>query len=554
MRTHKSKPTTRLPGWGGATLWRAAVPVVLAGLVPCMPPAAAQEPSAAAPPGIAPIRAPFPMPQLQRPVFADRVFSIVDHGAKAGEGHLNTGAFRKAIEACSESGGGTVLVPAGRWLTGAIHLRSNVNLHLEEGAVVCFPSDLALYLPVVHDRIMGVECHNYSPFIYAPHAENIAVTGKGTLEADGHWWYAWAEEHKHGTKQGDPREAASKEPLATRKFGKGAGVEGLRPSFIVPWKAKNVLIEGVTLRNIPLWAVRAVYTTNIIVRDISVWGVAGRHGLEKVSHNNAGVCLDSCRNGLVEYVRIETMDDAVVVRSGLNEDGLKINIPSENIVVRNYSATDIHTGSGGIVFGSETSGGIRNVHVHDAVFERADRGIRFKSTRGRGNVVEDIWIENIRMKDIRRHAISFSTSYSNPVEGGPAPLFRNIRIANVRCDNVATNEGKPSAALYMSGLPDMWLENFSFRDIRITNARKGAQISRARNITLENFQLQASKGPAVSLDDCRRVTLRHTDLQGPDAALSVRGTRTAELDVDVPAARVRFADDVDPAVVQSVVK
>ncbi len=477
------------------------------------------------PAAIAPIKAPFKMPQLKRPTFPDRTFNIRDYGAvecrpQDDEQNMSTDAIGQAIKACNKAGGGKVLIPKGYWLSGAIHLKSNVNLHVAEGAVVHFPSRPQLYLPVVHDRIVGVECYNYSPFVYAPNVENIAITGRGTLQAEGDWWWDWAVNNNRGDYHS--REAASKQPLATRKFGKGAGIEGLRPSFIVPWKAKNVLIEGITLRNIPLWAVRAVYTENIIIRDITVHGVAGRHGLEKVSHNNAGVCLDSCKNGLVEYIHIETMDDAVVLRSGLNEDGLKINIPSENIVVRNYAASDIDTGSGGIVFGSETSGGIRNVYVHNARFERADRGIRFKSTRGRGNVVENIYIENIRMKDIHAEAIIFNTSYPGAIAGGPAPQFRNIYISNIECDTAAT-------AISMVGLPEKWLENFRFKDVKITNAGNGAFLNRAKNITFENVTIQASRGPAITIDNCYKVTLKNASLQGKDTALSVKGPETGKI-------------------------
>jgi polygalacturonase len=500
----------------------------------------AGETSADVPYEIAPIQAPFEMPQLKRPMFADRTFNIVDYGAKGDGTTINTEAFRKAITACNSAGGGKVLVPAGKWLTGAIHLKSNVHLYLAEGAIVYFPSDLELYLPVVHDRIMGVECYNYSPFIYAPHAENIAITGKGTLEADGYWWYQWAQEHRHGTRQGDSREVAAKDLLSERKYGKGAGIEGLRPSFIVPWKAKNVLIEGITLRNIPLWAIRAVYTENIIVRDINVWGVAGRHGLEKVSRNNAGICLDSCKNGLIEYVHVETTDDAIVVRSGLNEDGLKINIPSENIVVRHYKATDIDTGSGGIVFGSETSGGVRNVYVHDAVYERSDRGIRFKSTRGRGNVVENIWIDNIRMHDIHMYAISFNTSYPGAVRG-PAPLFRNIHIKNVEIDQAANG-------IVMGGLPEMWLENYTFKNIKITNARTGVEMSNVRNLSMENVEVQSTKGPAVSLNNCRYIVFKDTKFQGQEGPLRIRGSQTDVVDVDVPADQIQFEKDASVSV------
>ena len=215
---------------------------------------------------IAPIKAPFDMPQLQRPVFAERVFNIVDYGAvqckwEDNKKRKSTDAIAQAIQACSESGGGKVLIPAGDWITGAIHIKSNVNLHLAEGAVVHFSNDLTDYLPLVHIRSEGIECYNYSPLIYAPQAKNIAITGKGTLHGHGRWWWQWYEKHYH-----QDRIKASKVPLTQRPFGKGAGMEGLRPSFIMPWKAKNILIEGVTLIESPMWNVHPVYSENIIVR------------------------------------------------------------------------------------------------------------------------------------------------------------------------------------------------------------------------------------------------------------------------------------------------
>ncbi|MBS3771971.1 MAG: glycoside hydrolase family 28 protein [Bacteroidales bacterium] len=479
----------------------------------------------AVPRKIASIDAPFDMPRLKRPKFPDQTFNIRDYGAKAKKGFINTEAIAKTIKACSEAGGGTVLIPAGEWLTGPIHLKSNINLRITKGAVVHFPSEPKTYLPVVPDRIKGVECYNYSPFIYAPNVENIAITGKGMLKAEGDWWWEWALKYERGAKQGEPRRIATKTTLSRRNYGKGAGAEGLRPSFIVPWKSKNILVEGITLKNVPLWAVRAVYSKNIIVRDISVLSVAGRHGIEAVSHNNAGVCLSSCKNALIEYPHIETTDDAIVVRSGYNEDGRKIGIPSENVVVRHFTAKHIGTGSGGIVFGSETAGGIRNVYVHDAYFEGADRGIRFKTERGRGNIVENIYIENIRMKSIDYEAITFNTYYTGPDVRGPAPLIRNIHIDSVECDGANT-------AIRMVGLPEKWLENLWFNDIKITNSKSGALLKRIKNAHFDNIILEASKGPAMTIFDGFQITLKNMNLQGEDEPLMIKGSETGAIDVD----------------------
>ncbi len=183
---------------------------------------------------IAPIKAPFDMPQFKRPLFSDRAFDIRDYGAvqckwEDDEKHKSTEAIHKAIIACHKGGGGKVLIPRGDWLTGAIHLKSNVNLHIAEGAVVHFSNDLADYLPVVHVRCEGVEAYNYSPLIYAPHVENIAITGQGTLHGHGRWWWRWARNNDRGN-----RIEASKVPLEERRYGKGDGREGMRPTFIVP--------------------------------------------------------------------------------------------------------------------------------------------------------------------------------------------------------------------------------------------------------------------------------------------------------------------------------
>ena len=207
---------------------------------------------------IAPISAPFEMPQLQRPSFPDRTFDIRDYGAvlcrwEDTDRRKSTAAIQKAIEACHEAGGGRVVIPKGDWLTGAIRLRSHVNLHIAEGAVVHFSNDLADYLPLVHVRCEGVEAYNYSPLIYAPNAENIAITGRGTLHGHGRWWWQWGKTHGKGD-----RIAAAKVPLKERRYGKGGGREGMRPTFIVPWKARNILIEGITLDESPMWNVHPV--------------------------------------------------------------------------------------------------------------------------------------------------------------------------------------------------------------------------------------------------------------------------------------------------------
>jgi polygalacturonase len=483
---------------------------------------------------IAPIKAPFAMPQLKRPAFADRVFNIVDYGALQckwadSDKRKSTKAIAKAIEACHAAGGGKVLIPAGDWLTGAIHLKSNVNLHVAAGATLHFSNDLADYLPLVHIRSEGVECYNYSPLIYAPRVENIAITGKGTLHGHGRWWWQWRKENYRMD-----RRQASKIPLKQRPYGKGGGMEGLRPSFILPWKAKNVLIEGITLIESPMWNVHPVYSENIIVRGISIYSLD--------SPNGDGVNPDSCKNVLIEYNHFETGDDAVTIKSGLNEDGLQIGIPCENIVVRNFTARDVRTGSGGIVFGSETSGGIRNVYVHDAEFDGCDRGIRFKTARGRGNVIENIYIENVRMKNIERQAINFNSYYDREAVG-KSPLIRNISIHNVQVNGART-------ALEMIGLPEKWLENIKIKDALFENVHNGAVGHRVKELTLENVTIKSTSRP-VSLHDVFEVSIKDIDLHGQQPPVQFSGSESGAIEIKgLDLDSVEIEADVPPKAVK----
>ena len=432
------------------------------------------------PENIAPVNAPFEMPQLDRPDFPDETFDIRDYGAQSMEQDENfksTGAIHKAIEAAHRNGGGRVLIPEGEWLSGPIHLMSHINLHLADGAVIHFSQDKQDYLPVVRYRHEGVETYNYSPLIYAYKVKNVAITGRGVLEAHGEHWWKWGESQ--------PRAIATQVPLSRRDFGKGSGMEGMRPNFVVFWKSEDILVEGITLNDSPMWNVHLIYTKRAIVRDVTV------NSLD--SPNGDGVVLDSAEDILVEYNHFETGDDAVVLKSGFNEEGLEIDIPTKNIVVRNFEARKVRTGSGGIVFGSETSGGIKNIYVHNAYFEGSDRGIRFKTERGRGNVIENIYIRDIEMKDINNQAINFNTFYTGPEATGPAPLIRNIDIRDIQIDGVPE-------AITLIGLPEKWLENITLENIRVTNAESGARITRVKNLTMKNVDISSDERAMIATD------------------------------------------------------
>lgn len=486
---------------------------------------------------IAPVDAPFDMPALKRPIIPDRTFNILEFGAKMmrqDKAEKCTEAIHRAIDAAYDAGGGRVLIPEGEWLTGPIHLKSNINLHLADRATIYFSEDKNDYLPVVPQRVEGVEVFNYSPLIYAYKVKNVSITGNGVLEGQGQHWIEWWRNNRANTN----RQQATKFSLFRRKnFGKGAGKEGLRPNFVVFWKSENILIEGITLNESPMWNIHLIYTQKAIVRNITV------NSLD--SPNGDGIVLDSSKDLLIEYNHLKTGDDAIVIKSGFNEEGLKINIPTKNVVIRNFYAYDVRTGSGGVVFGSETSGGIRNIYVHDALFEECDRGIRFKTARGRGNVTENIYIRNIRLKNIRREAINFNTFYSGSNAVGPSPLIRNVDIRDIQIDGVP----KP---IVLIGLPEKWLENIHLENIDIINAKEGARITRVKNLTLKNVDIESDER-ALEIEDAFECRLEKITLKDKvnKPSLLLKGQHTGAVYIPgYPLTRIEFGNCLGESVLE----
>ncbi len=484
---------------------------------------------------IAPTSPPFDMPVLERPEFPDQTFDIRDFGAVDMEedtAYINTNAFHKAIEAAHRAGGGKVLVPAGDWLSGPIHLMSNINLHVSEGATIYFSTNKEDYLPVVKQRHEGVEAFNYSPMIYAYKLSNVAITGNGVLDAQGDHWWEWYREHG-----APPRAIASRVPLSRRNFGKGSGMEGMRPNFVIFWESDNILVEGITLLDSPMWNVHLIYSNKAIIRNITINSLRAPNG--------DGVVIDSSKDVLVEYNHFETGDDAVVLKSGLNEDGLQIDIPTENVVVRNFEAREVRTGSGGVVFGSETSGGIRNVYVHNALFDGSDRGIRFKTERGRGNVIENIFIHDIQMSNITYEAINFNTYYTGPGVTGPSPLIRNIHISDIHIDGVPN-------AIVLTGLPEKWLENVNLKNIVVANSEKGVRITRVKDLTFENIEIHSNER-AMIVEDAYEFTMTDVSLHDSydGVPLLFKGFHTGALFIpDFPLDQIEFQDGLSSDIIR----
>ncbi|MBN1588841.1 MAG: glycoside hydrolase family 28 protein [Pirellulales bacterium] len=439
---------------------------------------------------IEPIDAPFAMPRLGRPEFPDQTFNIEEFGAIGDGKKKNTEAFRKAIRACSAAGGGRVLVPKGRWFTGPIHLKSNVNLHFEEGAELHFSDKFEDYLPPVFTRWTGFEVYNYSPLIYAVDCENVAVTGRGKLFGHGEAWWGWKKRDEKTARHIYQNQVLKGIPPKERIY--GTPEAALRPQFISPTRCKNVLLEGFTVAGPgPFWTMDILYCENVVVRDLSVHTTGGP--------NTDAINLSSSKNVLVEYCLIDSGDDCVTMKSGLNEEGWRIGRPTENVVVRFVKGLRCH---GGIVIGSEMSGGVRNLLAHDCEFDGSSIGLRLKSNRARGGVVEKIWYRDIKMTRLGGFAISINTNYGSYMaskDGKAWPLFRDIAIENVTCD-------RARAALRMLGNENQPIENITLENVSI-NAREGMSFHWVNGLTLKNVDCRPAQGGAFRFEHCKDVVV-----------------------------------------------
>jgi unsaturated rhamnogalacturonyl hydrolase len=416
--------------------------------------------------------------RIVAPVFPDRDFPITDFGARPG-GDI-TAAIRAAIAACHAGGGGRVIVPAGEWRTGAIHLKSNVNLHLAEGAVLRFSTDPADY-PLVFTRWEGVECMNYSSLIYAFGQENIAVTGAGTLDGQADWttWWAWNDKQKGGVRQQAGRDrlfaqAEAGVPVAERVMGGGSF---LRPNFIQTYRCRNVLIAGVRLINSPMWVIHPVLSTNVIVRGIAV-----------VSHgtNNDGCNPESSRDVLIEDCIFDTGDDCIAIKSGRNADGRRLATPSENIIVRNCVMKDGH---GGVVLGSECSGGIRNVFVEHCTMDspELDRALRFKNNAVRGGVLENVFMRHVQIGRVGEAVLTIDLLYEEGAGGAFQPVVRNVQLDQI------TSTASPRV-LFIRGFEGAVIDDIRISDSTFNGVSEAEVVSHTGRITLNRVTLNPAKG------------------------------------------------------------
>ena len=397
------------------------------------------------------------------PDFPDQTYDITYYGA-VGDGITDcTEAFKSAIKECSNNGGGKVIVPQGYFLTGSIYLLSNVNLTVMENAVIKFSTDPNKYLPAVFTRWEGVECMNYSPLIYSYGEENIAITGSGVLDGQGNnnnWW-SWKGNKEDGWKEGMPNQnkgrnllfdmAENNVPPKERILGKGYF---LRPNFFQPYKCKNILVEEVTFKDSPMWFLHPVLCENVTLRNVTVEGLGP---------NNDGFDPESSKNILIKNCYFNTGDDCIAIKSGRNNDGRRINVPSENIVIQNCVMKEGH---GGVVIGSEISGGVRNVFAEDCLMSspNLERAIRIKTNSIRGGTIENVFVRNVKVGEVSEAVLKIDFYYEEGDEGEFTPEVKNIRLENIESQ-------KSAYAIWIKAYDRSPVKNLSLKDCRFTNVK-----------------------------------------------------------------------------------
>jgi polygalacturonase len=422
--------------------------------------------------------------RVKPPTFASRVFDIAKYGARADGTTLNTAAIARAIAECVKAGGGRVLVPAGTFLTGAIHLKSNVELHVAEGATLKFDTRPSSY-PIVFTRWEGMELMNYSPLIYAYQEKNIGITGKGTLDGQGsaeHWWAwkgPWGGTTAYGWTEGMPDQRPARKklfdmaeagvPVKDRVFGEGSM---LRPPFIQPYLCENVLIADVRVRNSPFWNIHPVLCRNITLRGVDIFG----HG-----PNNDGVDPESVDHMLIEDCNFDTGDDCIAVNSGRNADGRRLATPSQNIVIRHCRMKEGH---GGVVVGSQISGGARWVFAENCRMDSPDLwyAIRFKNNALRGGLLENFYYRDLDVGQVGRAAITCDFNYEEGANGPFIPQLRNVVVERLRVRNAVR-------VLDSQGLPRAPVSDITIRDCEFGGVTQPSIIKYTREVKLEKVRV-----------------------------------------------------------------
>ena len=465
----------------------------------------------------------FKMPKVELPSFPGSTYNVADYGADPTGIQLATEAIQKAIDECNAEGGGTVIIPAGIYTTGPITLKSNVRLYTDYNCLVLFDPNLDLY-EMTDTWFEGIPTKRCNSPLNAYQAENIAITGHGTFNGNGDWWrpvkkakMTDGQWKKHLKEKGGivanniwyPDEGSviaqgycvdQNVPVITDDSLWEQCKSFLRPVLLHFVECKNILLEGVTFENSPAWNLHPMDCENLILRDLNVrnpW----------YSQNGDGVDVESCKNVVISRCSFDVGDDAICMKSGKDKPGRDKGIPTENVIV---DECVVYHGHGGFVCGSEMSGGIKNVQVTNNLYIGTDVGLRFKSTRGRGGVVENIFIKDVNMVNIPNEGLLFDLFYGGkgageeteeelaarmnatvPEVSEETPAFRNISIENVNGTNI-------KRAIYFNGLPEMKIKNVTLRNMVISST-EGALFRQTDGLVIDNVIIRPEKGEAFTL-------------------------------------------------------
>lgn len=478
------------------------------------------------------------------PQIPERSFNITDYGAVGDGIALNTAAIQDALDDCSAAGGGTVVIPAGLWRTGPLKLHSRLNLCAERGALVQFDPDWRLY-PLVPSQYEGLAGWRCQAPLDGDGLSDVAITGEGIFDGSGEGWrpvkrfkmteLQWQKLLDSGGATDEDGEiwwpvSEAKDAQASYDKLQAAGETAqeaymplrayLRPALLSLRNCERVLLEGPTFQNSPAWCLHPHACTDVTIRHVQVrnpW----------YSQNGDGLDLDSCSHALVEHSTFDVGDDAICLKSGKDEEGRKLGKPCCYITIRNCT---VYHGHGGVVIGSEMSGGVHAVRVSDCLFNGTDIGLRFKSARGRGGVVEDIVMENIVMKDIVHEAVSFHLFYAG-MEGSEGsdnevlpvteetPQFRDITLRNLVCSGAATG-------LLVNGLPELPVSGLKVQHFRAA-AKRGIVLRHAENVVLEEIGIKLQQTPAADIQQCSGVRLLWSEGFGPEPEIDGHGSAPA---------------------------
>jgi polygalacturonase len=419
------------------------------------------------------------------------IYNVLRFGAN-GDGEFdNTDAFADAIDTCAGAGGGTVYFPAGTYLTSPIFLKSKVTLYLEAGATILGTTDWYAY-PVINSRMEGVERECYASLIQASDCENVALVGRGTVDGQGEiWWGLWKKKYRSLHREYEAKGITEPIPGKEDEWEIARIGSCARPRLVEFLRCRNVFVEGVTLKDSPSWTLHPVYCDNVTIQGITVR--APEH-----SGNTDACNPDSCRNVRISNCQFDVGDDCIAIKSGRDEDGRRVGRPSEFITITNCT---MYHGHGGVVIGSEMSGGVRDVAISNCVFNGTHRGIRLKTMRGRGGIVENISVSNIVMRDVPSPFV-FNMEYRHTEPEAfseRTPTFRSIHISNV----VATGGG---TAMYFRGLEENPIQNVTFSNVRI-EAKEGAVAHNVDGLEFHNVRIDTDRKRALVCDNVRNLEL-----------------------------------------------